>query len=52
MELATKSRWAIDTANGGAFAWLVMAFLWALKLVGWGTVTLALAALTGIVKWD
>ena len=27
-----------------------MACLWFLKLVGWGTVTLALAAVTGIVN--
>ncbi len=52
VDLGVESRWTIDTANGGAFAWLVMAFLWTLKLVGWGTVTLALAALTGIVKRD
>ena len=52
VDLGVESRWTIDTANGGAFAWLVMAFLWTLKLVGWGVVTLALAALTGIVKRD
>ncbi len=50
VDLGVESRWTIDAANGGAFAWLVMAFLWTLKLVGWGTVTLAVAALTGIVK--
>ena len=50
VDLGVESRWAVDTANGGWFAWLVMACLWFLKLVGWGTVTLALAAVTGIVK--
>ena len=40
----------IDTESGGALAWLVMVYLWFLKLVGWGTVTLALAAVTGVVK--
>ena len=52
VDLGIESRWTVDTANGGAFAWVVMWFLWSLKLVGWGTVTLALAALTGIVKRD
>ena len=50
VDLGVESHWMIDTSNNDAFAWLVMWFLWALKLVGWGTVTLALAALTGIVK--
>ncbi len=50
VDLAVESHWTIDTASGGEFAWLVMAFLWFLKLVGWGTVTMAVAALTGIVK--
>ena len=50
VDLGVESHWMIDTSNNDAFAWLVMWFLWALKLVGWGTVTLALAALTGVVK--
>ena len=50
VDLGVESRWTIDTANGGRFAWVVTWLLWSLKLVGWGTVTLALAALTGIVK--
>ena len=50
VDLGIESRWGIDTASGGSLAWLVLAYLWLLKLVGWGTVTLALAALTGIVK--
>ncbi len=50
VDLGIESRWTIDTANGGRFAWLVMAFLWTLKLVGWVVVTLALASVTGIVK--
>ena len=50
VDLGVESRWAVDTASGGWFAWLVMACLWFLKLVGWGAVTLALAAVTGIVK--
>lgn len=49
VDLGVESRWTIDTV-GGWFAWLVMACLWFLKLVGWGTVTLALAAVTGVVK--
>ena len=50
VDLGIESRWTIDTANGGRFAWLVMASLWTLKLVGWVVVTLALASVTGIVK--
>ena len=50
VDLGVESRWTIDTSSGGWFAWLVMACLWFLKLVGWGTVTLALAAVTGIVR--
>ena len=50
IDLGVESRWTINTANGSAFAWVVIGFLWFLKLVGWGTVTLALAALTGVVK--
>ena len=50
VDLSVESRWTINTASGGAFAWLVMWFLWALKLVGWVAISLALAALTGIVK--
>ena len=50
VDLSVESRWMIDTSNNDSFAWLVTWLLWALKLVGWGTVTLALAALTGIVK--
>lgn len=50
IDLGLESRWAIDTATGGAFAWLVRVSLWALPVVGWVTITLALAALTGIVK--
>ena len=50
IDLGVESRWAIDTASGGAFAWLVRVSLWALPVVGWVTITLALAALTGIVK--
>lgn len=52
VDLGVESRWTIDTANGGAFARVVTWFLWFLKLVGWGSVTLALAAVTGIVKRD
>ena len=50
VDLGIESRWVIDTARGGSLAWLVLVYLWLLKLVGWGTVTLALAALTGVVK--
>ena len=50
IDLGLESRWAIDTASGGAFGWLVRVSLWALPVVGWVTVTLALAAVTGIVK--
>jgi len=50
VDLGIESNWTVDTAGGGWFAWLVMACLWFLKLVGWGTVTLALAAVTGVVK--
>ena len=52
VDLGVESRWTIDTASGGSFASLVVISLWILKLVGWGVVTLALAALTGIVKRD
>ena len=52
IDLGLESRWAIDTASGGWFAWLVRVFLWVLPVVGWVTVTLALAALTGLVKRD
>ena len=50
IDLGLESRWTIDTASGGAFAWLVRVSLWALPVVGWVSITLALAALTGIVK--
>ena len=50
IDLGLESRWEIDTARGGWFAWLVRVSLWALPVVGWITVTLALAAVTGIVK--
>ncbi len=53
VDLGVESRWTIDTANSGRLgwlAWLVTSCLWFLKLVGWGTVTLAVAAFTGIVK--
>ena len=50
IDLGLESRWEIDTAHGGWFAWLVRVSLWALPVVGWVTVTLALAAVTGIVK--
>ena len=52
VDLGVESNWMIDASNSDAFAWLITWLLWALKLVGWGTVTLALAALTGIVKRD
>ena len=50
IDLGLESRWSINTASGGWFAWLVRVSLWALPVVGWVTVTLALAALTGLVK--
>ena len=50
VDLGIESNWGVNTVAGGSLAWLVLAYLWLLKLVGWGTVTLALAALTGIVK--
>ncbi len=50
IDLGIESRWAIDTTNGGAFSWLVRVSLWVLPVVGWISVTLAVAAFTGIVK--
>ncbi len=50
VDLGVNSNWEIATEKGGAFAWIVTGYLWSLTLVGWGTVTLAVAALTGIVK--
>ena len=50
VSLGVDSNWDIDTDRGGTFAWIVVVYLWFLTLVGWATVTLALAALTGIVK--
>ena len=50
VELGVESSWTIDTNSGGALAWLVISYLWFLKLLGWGTVTLALAAVTRIVQ--
>ena len=50
VDLGVESHWMIDTASGGALAWLVISYLWFLKLVGWGTITLALAAVTRIVQ--
>ena len=52
VDLGVESRWQVDTSNDDAFAWVVTWYLWALKLMGWATVTLAVAALTGIVKRD
>ena len=50
VDLGIDLFWKIDTASGETFAWLAVLFLWILGLVGWVVVTLALAALTGIVK--
>ena len=50
VDLGIESRWAIDTLNGGTFSWLVRVSLWVLPVVGWISVTLAVAAFTGIVK--
>ncbi len=50
VDLGVESHWTIDTEGGGALAWLVVSYLWFLKLIGWGTVTLALAAVTRIVQ--
>ena len=50
VDLGVDSNEGIDTENGGAFAWVVTVYLWCLTLIGWATVTLAVAALTGIVK--
>ena len=50
IDLGIESRWAIDTTNGGAFSWLVRVSLWVLPVVGWVSVTLAVAAFTGIVR--
>lgn len=50
VDLGAESRWAIDTENGGVYALLVDGSLWLLKLVGWGAITLALAARTRIVR--
>ena len=50
VDLGAESRWSIDTDRGGVFARLVTGFLWFLKLVGWVTITLALASRTRIFK--
>ncbi len=50
VDLGTESRWMIDTDGGGVYASIVEGSLWLLKLVGWGTITLALAARTRIVR--
>ena len=52
VDLGAESRWSIDIDRGGIFAWLVTGFLWILKLVGWGTITLALAGRSRIFKRD
>ena len=52
VDLGIESDWTIDTYNGGSFAWLVISHLWFLKIVGWSTITLAAAAVTGLVKRD
>ena len=49
-DLSIDSGWTVDTAKGGAFAWLVIVSLWGLKVVGLGTVALVTAAQAGIVK--
>ena len=52
IDLGVESSWSIDTSGNNRFAWIVTWYLWVAKLVGWATVTLALAALTGVVKKD
>ena len=49
VDLGVESRWVINADSGGG-ALAVVWFLWILKLVGWGTITLALAAVTRIVQ--
>ena len=50
VDLGAESRWAINTDSGGVYAWLVVGSLWFLKVVGWGAITLAMAARTRIVR--
>ncbi len=52
IDLGVESSWTIDTSGDSQRAWLITWYLWFVKVVGWGTMTLALAALTGIVKRD
>ncbi|MCY3783382.1 MAG: hypothetical protein OXG79_06315 [Chloroflexi bacterium] len=49
VDLGVESRWVINAESGGG-ALAVVWSLWILKLVGWGTITLALAAVTRIVQ--
>jgi len=50
IDLGLDSHWVIDTARGGWFAWLVRVCLWSLPVVGWVTLALTVAAMTGVVK--
>ena len=52
VDLGIRSEWEIDPGRGGAFAAVLTIYLWVLELIGWAVVTLALAALTGIVRRD
>ena len=52
IDLGVESSWTIDTSGDSQLAWIVTWYLWFVKVVGWGTITLALAALTGMVKRD
>ena len=50
VDLGVESLWKFDTSRDDAFAWLVIALLWVLRLAGWIFVTLAPVALTGFVR--
>lgn len=52
IDLGVESSWTIDTSGDNGIAWIVTWYLWFVRVVGWGTITLALAALTGMVKRD